>query len=158
MFRFAIALFTCVALSGCTGVPQSTSSSTKLNADTKELFDNLIVCLEQKDWESIRALHWSDSKITSATLREIYEQKLERLQGKISLTLDSIDYQRMDSENFDTYVDREELPGSPDILSGRIELELIGDKNTNDNDGIRIFAFLCKEQGKTRIFGYIELE
>ncbi len=157
MLRFTIAWLVCMVVSGCTGATQEINEPSKLAADAKELSGELESCLNDKEWDALRELHWSESKVTSDALREIYEPKLKRLHGQIAVS-ERIHYQTMNSSNFEQFADEEDLPGPAELLRGRIEFSLLGNENTNDNDGIHLYAYLCEENGETKIFGYIELD
>ena len=49
------------------------------------------------------------------------------------------------------------LMGPSELLQGRIEFNLIGEVNTDD-DAIVVWAYLCQEDGDAKRFGYIDLD
>lgn len=123
------------------------------DGDVRGLLDQMRVALEKRDWETLRKLHWSGMSTTAEDLREIYEEKLDRLGGVGSIV--SLDLQPMNAETYQNYMDEEELPGPVELLTGSVEFEIPGQDGTSPV--ILIWAYTCKEEGLAKIFGYVDI-
>ncbi|QDU73880.1 hypothetical protein Pan97_08800 [Bremerella volcania] len=172
MFRFALLALSSLLLVGCGGpisdlssddaassgpaantAAGPTASPPAADADLRELFDQLKVALEKRDWETLRKLHWSGMSVTADDLRESYESKLDRLGGVG--TISAFHFVPMNAQTYEQYIDEDELPGPVELLTGDVEFEIPGPNGPEPT--ILVWAYTCKEEGQTKIFGYVEL-
>ncbi len=140
---------------GSSGPAAETTASKPNEASTKDevrgLLDQFKVALEKRDWEGLHKLHWSGMQQTPQSLQELYESKLEKLGGVGAIP--EIDFQPLNAQTYQQYMDEEELPGPLQLLTGSVEFEVPGDTQRT----ILVWAYTCKEDDTPKIFGYIEV-
>lgn len=134
------------------GTSSSPSGIAAADGDIRGLLDQLKAALEKRDWQAVRKLHWSGMKETSDDLKQAYEGKLDRL-GEVG-EIASRDFQPMNEETYQKYMDKEELPGPVELLTGSIEFEI---PSQSGQPVILVWIYTCKEEGVAKIFGYIDL-
>ena len=144
-----VVIFGCDAPMGS----QEVTRVDRLDANTRQLLDDLLVSLQEKDWNSLQELHWDGGEWTADKLRETYEPMLDRIGGAKNI-FDKIEYLPMTADNYLDYIDEEELPGPSELMQGRMELNIVG---AEKEKFIRVWAYLAKVDGKSKIFGYIDL-
>lgn len=88
---------------------------------------------------------------TPQSLQGLYESKLEKLGGVGAIP--EIDFQPLNAQTYQQYMDEEELPGPLQLLTGSVEFEVPGDSQRT----ILVWAYTCKEDDTPKIFGYIEV-
>lgn len=91
--------------------------------------------------------------VTADDLRESYESKLDRLGGVG--TISHFEFQPMNAQTYEQFIDEEDLPGPAELLTGDVEFEIPGPNGPEPV--ILVWVYTCKEEGQAKIFGYIEM-
>ena len=153
MIWFALLLFT-VLIPGC-GTSLNTIEVTRLkdlDAQTRKLLDEFLDSLIQKDWATLHSLHWSGADHTTESLRNTFEPMLARI-GLPNSIVDQLEFLKMTADDYENYLDEDELPGPSDLLWGRIEFNVAG---SDPNNFILVYAYLCEIDDAIKIFEYID--
>ena len=109
--------------------------------------------MKARDWETLRDLHWSESELTAENLKDLFAQPIEKIKpvGSFATT----QYLSFSASNYEKYMDDEELPGPADLIAGTVEFNVI---SAESNSYILVWVYLCREDGKLKIYDYIEID
>lgn len=127
-------------------------SESKVSTPAKQLADQFGKYLSNQDWEQLEKLHWSGGKNDAKSLKERFSFMDEF--GKVkSVFVDS--HLEYDKDSFSEHIEEKALPGPTELLKGEIEFYI--ESEDLDVDTLVIFAFLCEEDNKLKIFDYIHV-
>ncbi|MEZ6048136.1 MAG: hypothetical protein R3C11_21680 [Planctomycetaceae bacterium] len=128
--RTLLHLVLIVILSGCSvpekgeALPQNDNELAEQSGDAAvdRFIEELQSQLEKRDWQAVRNLHWSGMEITKESLQEQLEPLLEKVGPTSGYTVTM--HNKYDKETYQNYIDREEIPGPPELLRGSIEFSI----------------------------------
>ena len=122
-------------------------------AEVEALCNEFKTALADKDWEKVKALHWSGYEETQEELQKLFEPMLAKIGEVKDVQLEI--YDEMDKNNYREYWEKDEIPGPVDLLVGEIEFYVDGPYG-EEGPYIYLDAFLAKEEGELKIMGYYE--
>ncbi|MCA9041790.1 MAG: hypothetical protein KDA65_15660 [Planctomycetaceae bacterium] len=158
--RVCLLLIVMMILAGCSSTEQAapTAGENQLIEATNDsvvegFLQEFRTTLEKRNWEAFRKLHWSGSEQTAESLEQFFGPKLEKMGPASGCAVRR--HLIYDQDSYEDYIDREEIPGPPELLRGSIEFSIQGTKESSP--GLNIWAYLAEEDGQVKIFDYLEV-
>jgi hypothetical protein len=149
----SVFVFFVLVSTGCNPAEtEQRESETKVSSPAKQLAEQFGKHLSNQDWEQLEKLHWTGGKNDAQSLKERFSFMDEF--GKVkSVFVDS--HLEYDKDSYSEHIDGKSLPGPAELLKGEIEFYI--ESEDLDVDTLVIFAFLCEEENKLKIFDYIHV-